>query len=140
MLVVFFQPLVVCEFRGEVVVDPLCELLVILGQSDLDWGVDGLLLVVNRIRIRDLNVEQSPVESCGYWDSAPYLCNCFHSIDCNRWSFVVEDLYVGSSEIYVYVSGTERVERGLPHWPGARDVLSVGAIVGRSDSWCGESV
>jgi len=57
MLVVFFQPLVVCEFRDEVVVDSFRELLIILGQSDLDRGADSLLLVIDRVTVCDLNVE-----------------------------------------------------------------------------------
>src|SRR5438132_12730610 len=107
MLVVFFQPLVVCEFGDEVVVDSFCELLIILGQSDLDWGVDSLLFVVDRVRVRDLNLQQSSIESCGYWDSAPYLCNRLYSVYSHSRSFVVEDSYIGSSEIYVYVSSAD---------------------------------
>src|SRR5712664_172676 len=118
MLIVFFHPLVICEFRGEVVVDSLCELLIVLRQSDLNWSVDGLLLVVNRVRVCDLNVEQSPIEPCGYWDSAPYLRDCFHSIDRNWRSFVVEDLDLGGSKIYVYVSGADFVYRALLHEAG----------------------
>src|SRR5207245_10999144 len=96
--------LVVCEFRGEVVVDSFRELFIILGQSDLDWGVDSLLFVVDRVRVRDLNVQQSSIESCGYWDSAPYLCNSFYSVYSDWRSFVVDDLYFGRSQIQAYVS------------------------------------
>ena len=107
-------------------------MLIVLRQFYLNWGVDGLLLVIDRVSVGDLDVEESSVEPSGYLDSAPDLRNSFYGVDRNWWSFVVENLDVGGSKVYAYVSGADLVYRALLHEAGELEFLGVRDVVKHS--------
>src|SRR5438093_789395 len=106
MVVVFFQSLVVLEFRDKIVIDATLEFLIVVRWLDLHGRVDSLLRAIDGVVIGDLDVQEASFEARWNRDLAPDLDRCLYSINCNRGSFVVEHCNVLSFLLRLFGVGS----------------------------------